>query len=192
MQYLKFPAIAITTSLCVLAGFPALAASGENVQCEMKTSLGTITLTLNPEKAPKTVANFLRYANEDFYDGTIFHRVIDNFMIQGGGFTQNYARKETYAPITNESDNGLSNRRGTIAMARTSDPHSATAQFFINVKKNDFLDYGQNWGYAVFGKVVEGMNVVDAIRKVKTGTGGPFSQDVPQTQVTIEDVTCES
>jgi len=192
VQYLKFPAIAITTSLCVLAGFPALAASGENVQCEMKTSLGTITLTLNPEKAPKTVANFLRYANEDFYDGTIFHRVIDNFMIQGGGFTQNYARKETYAPITNESDNGLSNRRGTIAMARTSDPHSATAQFFINVKKNDFLDYGQNWGYAVFGKVVEGMNVVDAIRKVKTGTGGPFSQDVPQTQVTIEDVTCES
>ena len=192
MHYLKFSAIAIITSFCVLAEFPALAASGETVQCEMKTSLGTITLALNPEKAPKTVANFLRYANEDFYDGTIFHRVIDNFMIQGGGFTQNYDRKETYAPITNESDNGLSNRRGTIAMARTGDPHSATAQFFINVKKNDFLDYGQNWGYAVFGKVVEGMNVVDAIRKVKTGAGGPFPQDVPQTQVTIEDVSCES
>ena len=194
MQQLSFSAIAATTlSLSLMTAMPALAEEEKTVQCNLQTNLGNITLALNPEKAPETVANFLRYAKEDFYDGTIFHRVIGNFMIQGGGFTQSYGRKQTYAPIRNESNNGLSNRRGTIAMARTNDPHSATAQFFINVKNNRFLDRrGKQWGYAVFGKVVEGMDVVNAIRKVETGAGGPFPKDVPQTQVTIEDVTCES
>lgn len=156
----------------------------------LETSMGTIVLALEPERAPETVENFLRYAREGFYDGTIFHRVIDGFMIQGGGFTADYRRKETQAPIANESENGLDNARGTIAMARTSDPHSATSQFFINVADNDFLNYGAqsagSWGYAVFGRVVEGMDVVDRIRQVPTGRGGPFPKDVPQNPVVIE------
>ncbi|HMW50132.1 MAG TPA: peptidylprolyl isomerase, partial [Cellvibrionaceae bacterium] len=130
----------------------------------LHTNLGDITIELNPEKAPKTCANFKQYAEDGFYDGTIFHRVINNFMIQGGGLTADMKQKSTRAPIENEADNGLPNDTGTIAMARTSDPHSATAQFFINVKDNDFLNHSaknsQGWGYCVFGKVTEGMDVV--------------------------------
>ncbi|MCK5523594.1 MAG: peptidyl-prolyl cis-trans isomerase [Thiomargarita sp.] len=159
----------------------------------MQTNLGTIVIQLDAEKAPKTVANFLRYVNEDFYNGTIFHRVIGNFMIQGGGFTKDYQEKKNHEPIQNEAKNGLKNLQGTIAMARTSDPHSATAQFFINVVDSAFLDYSaetmQGWGYAVFGKVIEGMDVVDKIKSSKTGRGGPFPTDVPQTPIIIEKVS---
>ena len=155
----------------------------------LKTNKGDITLTLDSAKAPKTVANFLEYVKEGHYDSTIFHRVIDNFMIQGGGMTAGLKEKSSGAQIENEADNGLKNERGTVAMARTSDPHSATAQFFINVGDNDFLNHSaknaQGWGYAVFGKVTDGMDVVDAIRKVKTGNSG-FHQDVPAEDVVIE------
>ena len=155
----------------------------------LKTNKGDITLTLDAAKAPKSVANFLQYVKNGHYDGTIFHRVIDNFMIQGGGMTAGMKQKPTGEQIENEANNGLKNERGTIAMARTSDPHSATAQFFINVNNNDFLNHAapnaQGWGYAVFGKVTDGMDVVDAIRKVKTGNAG-FHQDVPTEDVVIE------
>ena len=155
----------------------------------LKTNKGDITLTLDSAKAPKTVANFLEYVKEGHYDSTIFHRVIDNFMIQGGGMTAGLKEKSSGAQIENEADNGLKNERGTVAMARTSDPHSATAQFFINVGDNDFLNHSaknaQGWGYAVFGKVTDGIDVVDAIRKVKTGNSG-FHQDVPAEDVVIE------
>ena len=158
----------------------------------MKTTFGEITLELDGEKAPKTVENFLSYAKAGFYDGTIFHRVIDNFMIQGGGFDADMGQKPTESPIENEADNGLTNDFGTIAMARTMDPHSATAQFFINVKDNDFLNHSgknmQGWGYAVFGRVVEGDNVVDKIRGVQTGSSAGH-QDVPVDSVVIESVT---
>ncbi len=164
-------------------------------QVRLDTSLGAITLELAEDQAPKTVENFLGYVREGFYDGTIFHRVIDGFMIQGGGFTTDFQQKETRPPIRNEADNGLKNQRGTIAMARTGDPHSATAQFFINVQDNPALDYRastpQGWGYAVFGKVVDGMDVVDQIRQVPTGAGGlggRFS-DVPTSPVIIKSVT---
>lgn len=157
----------------------------------METSLGDIVLELNEEQAPKTVENFLYYVHEGFYAGTIFHRVIDGFMIQGGGFTEDFQQKPTRPPIPNEAKNGLKNTRGSIAMARTPDPHSATAQFFINVGDNPSLDYPSpdGWGYTVFGRVVKGMDVVDEIRQVSTGQGGPFPQDVPQTPVIIEKVT---
>ena len=155
----------------------------------LKTNKGDITLTLDSAKAPKTVANFLEYVKEGHYDSTIFHRVIDNFMIQGGGMTAGLKEKSSGAQIENEADNGLKNERGTVAMARTSDPHSASAQFFINVGDNDFLNHSaknaQGWGYAVFGKVTDGMDVVDTIRKVKTGNSG-FHQDVPAEDVVIE------
>ncbi|RYZ85792.1 MAG: peptidyl-prolyl cis-trans isomerase [Moraxellaceae bacterium] len=154
----------------------------------LHTNLGDITIELNPEKAPKTCANFKQYVEDGFYDGTIFHRVINNFMIQGGGMTADMKQKSTRAPIENEADNGLANDVGTIAMARTSDPHSATAQFFINVKDNDFLNHSgknsQGWGYCVFGKVTDGMDVVNKIKVVKTG-----AQDVPQETITIERVS---
>ncbi len=157
---------------------------------KLQTNVGDIVVELNEEKAPKSVANFLGYVNDGFYNGTIFHRVIDGFMIQGGGFTQDMQKKGTKAPIENEANNGLRNDRGTIAMARTNAPHSATAQFFINVVNNDFLNYrapnSRGWGYAVFGKVVQGMDVVDKIRKIPTGPGGPFPKDVPQAPVVIE------
>ncbi len=168
-----------------------------NVQAEtttvnMKTSQGTIILELDGDNAPTTVANFINYVNEGFYDGTIFHRVISNFMIQGGGFTADMSQKTTHDPIRNEANNGLKNDTGTIAMARTSDPHSATAQFFINVKDNDFLNFSsetsQGWGYAVFGKVTEGMDVVNTIKNVATTSNGPY-QDVPAETITIEKVT---
>ena len=150
---------------------------------------GVITLELDPAKAPKSVENFLSYVKKGHYDGTIFHRVIPGFMIQGGGFSAKMDQKPTDAPITNEADNGLRNDRYTVAMARTSDPHSATAQFFINGTDNDFLNHtaqnAQGWGYAVFGRVVRGTDVVDAIEKVKTGNQG-FHQNVPKDAVVIE------
>lgn len=155
------------------------------------TTYGDIKLDLDAEKAPKTVANFEHYAREGFYDDTIFHRVIDNFMIQGGGFDSGMAQKESGEPIENEADNGLKNDHGTIAMARTTDPHSATAQFFINVKDNDFLNHSgknmQGWGYAVFGKVTEGNDVLDKICAVATTNRGGH-QDVPADDIIIESV----
>jgi peptidyl-prolyl cis-trans isomerase B (cyclophilin B) len=156
---------------------------------ELHTNHGVIKLELNAEKAPKTVANFLNYVKSGHYDGTVFHRVIDGFMIQGGGFEAGMKQKPTEAPIENEANNGLKNERGSIAMARTNDPHSASAQFFINVADNDFLNHSsptpQGWGYAVFGKVVDGLDVVDKIKSVKTGSKG-FHQDVPVDDVVIE------
>jgi len=155
----------------------------------LKTNQGDITLSLDSAKAPKSVANFLQYVKSGHYDGTIFHRVIDNFMIQGGGMTPGMKEKSAGKQIENEANNGLKNDLGTVAMARTSDPHSATAQFFINVNDNDFLNHtapnAQGWGYAVFGKVTDGMDVVNAIRKVKTASSG-FHQDVPSVDVVIE------
>ena len=158
----------------------------------IRTTFGEIKLELDAEKAPKTVANFLDYARTGYYDGTIFHRVIDNFMIQGGGFDTDMQQKSTSEPVENEADNGLKNDFGTVAMARTMEPHSATAQFFINVKDNDFLNHSgknmQGWGYTVFGKVTEGTEVLDKIRAVETtSTGG--HQDVPTEPVIIESVT---
>ena len=167
--------------------------AAEAPKVKMETSMGDIILELNQEKAPKSVENFLTYVKSGFYSNTIFHRVISNFMIQGGGFTQEYEKKENRAPIMNEANNGLKNKNGTIAMARTMDPHSATAQFFINVKDNDFLNHTskspRGWGYTVFGKVIKGMDVVNKIRQSKTGSGGPFPTDVPQTPVIIKNMT---
>ncbi|WP_111642017.1 peptidylprolyl isomerase [Marinimicrobium alkaliphilum] len=158
----------------------------------LHTNYGDIVLELDFDKAPKTAANFKQYAEDGFYTGTIFHRVIDGFMVQGGGMTEDMEQKATREPIQNEADNGLKNDTGTVAMARTNDPHSATAQFFINVKDNNFLNHTgknmQGWGYCVFGKVTEGMDVVDKIRKVKTSTQG-YHSDVPVQPVTIEKVT---
>ena len=162
----------------------------------METSLGTITIELYPEKAPITVKNFLSYVDDKFYDGTIFHRVMgkentgnkEDFMIQGGGFEPEFKQKKTKDPIKNEAGNGLSNKRGTVAMARTNDPDSATAQFFINVKDNDFLDKSaRSAGYAVFGKVIEGQDVVDKIKDVETGSKGGF-KDVPVQDVVIKSI----
>lgn len=160
-------------------------AESKSPRVVMETSMGTIVIELNAEKAPVSVENFLKYVDSGYYDGTIFHRVIPNFMVQGGGFTPNMQQKKALSPIANEGKNGLKNDRGTLAMARTSNPNSATAQFFINVKSNDFLNYpGQDGhGYAVFGKVVEGMDVADKI--VSTPTG---AQDVPRTPVMIQSV----
>ena len=156
---------------------------------KLHTNHGIITLELDAEKAPVTVANFLAYVESGHYNNTVFHRVIDGFMIQGGGFEPGMNQKPTGEQIKNEADNGLKNEAGTIAMARTQDPNSATAQFFINVADNDFLDYRaptvQGWGYCVFGKVVQGMDVVDAIKSVKTGAVGPY-RDVPLEPVVIE------
>jgi peptidyl-prolyl cis-trans isomerase B (cyclophilin B) len=161
-------------------------------QVLLKTNKGDITLTLDAEKAPKTVANFLAYVKSGHYDGTIFHRVIDNFMIQGGGMAPGMKQKPTQAEIENEANNGLKNVNGSVAMARTNEPHSASSQFFINVNDNDFLNHtaptAQGWGYAVFGVVSDGMDVVNAIRKVKTGSSG-FHQDVPTEDVVIEKAT---
>jgi peptidyl-prolyl cis-trans isomerase B (cyclophilin B) len=154
----------------------------------METSMGLITIELFADKAPATVANFLKYVDDGFYEGTIFHRVIDNFMVQGGGMNVTMKEKPTNAPVVNEADNGLQNLTGTLAMARTMDPHSATAQFFINVNDNHFLDHKaktpEGWGYCVFGKVVDGMDVVNKIKKVRTRRAG-FHDDVPADPVTI-------
>jgi peptidyl-prolyl cis-trans isomerase B (cyclophilin B) len=168
---------------------PALA---DNPRVLLETSKGTITVELDAEKAPESVENFLAYVDAGFYDGTIFHRVIPNFMIQGGGYTEQMERKEIRAPIQNEADNGLKNDRGTLAMARTGDPHSATAQFFINLKDNEFLNHsGKNprgWGYAVFGRVTSGMEVVDTIAAEPTGMRAGM-QDVPNTPIVIQRAT---
>lgn len=166
----------------------------DNTLLKMATSEGDIYLELYNDKVPKTVANFVQYVNDDFYQNTIFHRVISTFMIQGGGFNEDLSRKKTRAPIENEANADLKNLRGTIAMARTSDPQSATSQFFINVQDNAALNFTgkQNtntWGYAVFGKVVKGMDVVDEIRFKATGAKPPFRQDVPLESVVIKDVS---
>lgn len=158
---------------------------------ELNTNKGKILLELDEDNAPATVANFVRYVKADYYVGTVFHRVINGFMIQGGGYDASLQEKPTNAPIANEAHNGLSNARGTIAMARTNNPHSATSQFFINLVDNTFLDQGQNdaYGYAVFGKVIAGMDVVDSIAQVPTGARAPFSQDVPQITIDILSTT---
>jgi cyclophilin family peptidyl-prolyl cis-trans isomerase len=168
----------------------SLTAIAANPQVELKTSQGVIVFELDAAKAPKTVENFLQYVKDGFYNGTIFHRVIDNFMIQGGGFEQGMKEKPARASIQNEAKNGLKNVTGSIAMARTPNPHSASAQFFINLKDNSFLDYpGQDgWGYAVFGKVVQGQDVIQKIAKVATGNAGGH-QNVPTTPVIIETAT---
>jgi cyclophilin family peptidyl-prolyl cis-trans isomerase len=171
------------------AGSGAMAA---DPQVDLKTNVGTIRLELYPAKAPKTVENFLQYAKDGHFNGTIFHRVIDNFMVQGGGYDKNYRQKPTRDTIQNEAKNGLKNDLGTVAMARTSAPHSASSQFFINGKNNDFLNAANaqdGWGYTVFGKVVSGMDVVTKISKSPTGSGGPFPTDVPKEMVVIESVT---
>ncbi len=187
----------ILLSLCLL--LPLLAAAQtpeesttENPTVILHTNYGAITLELFEDQAPQSVANFIQYARDGHYDGTLFHRVITNFMIQGGGFDTDFQQKPTREPIENEADNGLANERGTLAMARTNDPHSATSQFFINVTDNEFLNHrstasGQTWGYAVFGRVADGMDVVDAIRAVDTGRRG-MHQDVPVEDVIIERV----
>jgi len=155
----------------------------------LQTNLGKFVITLDAEKAPKTVENFLTYVKEGFYDGTVFHRVIDGFMIQGGGFEPGMKQKQTHAPVENEANNGLKNNRYTVAMARTSDPHSATAQFFVNVADNDFLNFSSptpsGWGYTVFGTITEGTDVIDKMRGVKTGNRG-FHQNVPAEDIVIE------
>ncbi|HHW77009.1 MAG TPA: peptidyl-prolyl cis-trans isomerase [Xanthomonadaceae bacterium] len=188
---MRIPSPLLVATVLSLTGAVALAGP----QVRLDTSFGPIILELADDKAPKTVDNFLAYARDGFYNGTIFHRVIDGFMIQGGGFTADFQQKPTRAPVPNEADNGLKNLRGTIAMARTSDPQSATAQFFINVKDNPALDYRsstpQGWGYAVFGKVIDGMEAVDKIRQTPTGAGGPGGRfsDVPINPVIIHSVT---
>jgi peptidyl-prolyl cis-trans isomerase B (cyclophilin B) len=167
----------------------------QNMQVTLKTSKGDIVIELYQEEAPITVENFLRYVKEGHYNGTIFHRVIDNFMIQGGGFTVEFEQKPTHEPIKNEATNGLKNERGTIAMARTNDVHSGTAQFFINVANNDFLDHRNEspsaFGYCVFGKVSKGMDVVDQIKEVKTGSK-LFHQDVPVEAIEIKSATADT
>jgi len=156
---------------------------------EVVTNLGTFVIVLDPARAPKSVENFLKYVDAKHYDGTVFHRVISGFMIQGGGYDASYERRPTQPPVQNEADNGLLNKRGTVAMARTGDPHSATAQFFVNVVDNKFLDHSskdaQGWGYTVFGKVTDGMDIVDKIRDVETGAQGPFAKDAPMAPVAI-------
>jgi peptidyl-prolyl cis-trans isomerase A (cyclophilin A) len=179
--------IALLAALAATLTTPAAQAAGPSV--EMKTNQGTIVIELYADKAPKSVENFVQYVKDGFYNGTIFHRVMDNFMIQGGGFEPGMKEKATRGTIENEAKNGLKNETGTLAMARKPDPHSASAQFFINLKHNSFLDYpGQDgWGYAVFGKVTQGMDVVNKIAKVGTGNAG-FHQNVPTTPVVIESV----
>ena len=184
---MKFPNRLLISIICLFASNLVLA---EPQKVLMKTSKGEITIELDSDKAPKTVANFLAYVDEGFYEGTIFHRVIPGFMIQGGGFEQDMAEKTTKAAVENEAKNGLKNVRGSIAMARTNKPHSATAQFFINLKDNDFLDYPgrDGWGYAVFARVTDGMEVVDAIAGVNTGNRAGH-QNVPRETILIESVS---
>jgi len=159
---------------------------------EVATNFGTFVIQLDQARAPKSVENFLKYVDSKHYDGTIFHRIIPTFMVQGGGYDAQYEKKRTQPPIQNEADNGLKNKRGTVAMARTGDPHSATAQWFVNVVDNAFLDHTskdeRGWGYAVFGKVTDGMDVVDKIKAVKTGANGPFAKDAPDDPVVIKQV----
>jgi len=180
----------LLVSISLLLAFQLQIAQAANPKVKMETSKGTIILELYPDKAPISVANFLEYVNAGAYDGTIFHRVIKDFMNQGGGFTADYKKVDTRDPIQNEADNGLKNLNLTVAMARTNSPHSATNQFFINTADNAFLDHTgksmRGWGYTVFGKVVEGENIVGAISRVRTGAGGPFSKDAPTAVITIK------
>ena len=181
-------------SMVLLLGLVGTAVA-EPVKVLMKTNHGNITLELYPDKAPKTVKNFLRYVDEGFYNNTIFHRVIYDFMIQGGGFGTDFKKKKTHAPVRNEADNGLKNTKGTVAMARTSEPHSATAQFFINHKNNGFLNFRsknfQGWGYTVFGKVVGGMQVTDKIAEQPTLISHPKlpgARDIPKQMIVIQSI----
>lgn len=173
--------------------FQIQVANAANPKVKMETSKGTIIMELYPDKAPKSVANFLAYVNSGAYDGTIFHRVIKDFMNQGGGFTSDYKKVDVKDPVPNEAFNGLKNLKYTVAMARTNAPHSATNQFFINTADNAFLDHTEKsmrgWGYTVFGKVIEGENIVGAISRVPTGPGGSFAKDVPRTPIVIEKMT---
>jgi peptidyl-prolyl cis-trans isomerase B (cyclophilin B) len=184
-------AIGVICVIIATAALPASAHAQENPVVVIETSMGDITVQLNQKRAPISVENFLKYVKEGFYDGTIFHRVIPDFMIQGGGFTSEMSKKATHEPIKNEAKNGLKNRKYTLAMARTADLHSATSQFFINTKDNEFLDNkgtsAQDYGYAVFGKVIEGKDVVDKIGKVKTGTKAGH-QNVPMEAVVIKTI----
>ncbi len=188
-KLLKSCLLLLTCVLCMNLSTSALAqAEGEKKMIKLETNKGDIIIELNTEKAPISSENFLQYVNEGFYDGVIFHRVIKNFMIQGGGFDTDMNQKENRGNIQNEADNGLKNKKYTLAMARTPDPHSASSQFFINTKDNAFLDFTsptpQGWGYAVFGQVVEGKEIVDEIEKVATGQKG-FHQDVPVEDIII-------
>ena len=191
---LLLPGFAVAQQVSKPAAKPAEASATEPAaapQVTFKTSLGEFTVELYPDKAPKTVDNFLEYVNSGFYDGTVFHRVVDNFMVQGGGFTQDLKHKPTRPAIPNEANNGLSNVRGSLAMARTMDPQSATAQFFINVVDNPRIDFSgdqnsQTWGYCVFGKVISGMDVIDKIKALPTGAMGPFLSEVPMPPPVIE------
>ncbi|MCK5364962.1 MAG: peptidyl-prolyl cis-trans isomerase [Gammaproteobacteria bacterium] len=184
---LMTPLLMTTTSMSM--------ATEQAPRVRLETTMGNIVLELDREHAPATVDNFLAYVNDGFYDGTIFHRVIDGFMIQGGGYTADFSRKQTRPPIKNEADNGLKNTRGSIAMARTRDPHSASAQFFINVADNSALDHkapdARGWGYAVFGRVADGMGVVDEIRTQTTGVQAGF-RDVPKKTITITRAVVEA
>lgn len=206
MKLLKLIALTLTFSLlgaCSDSNTPAPIAAPKTLSTQflntdsltkviMKTSMGDIELALDAELAPESVKNFLAYAESGYFSDTIFHRVINDFMIQGGGFTTAYEKKSTQPAIKNEGFNGLRNEEYTIAMARTGAPHSATSQFFINTKNNKFLNHTRKspngWGYAVFGIVTKGKDVVDKIEKVKTGSGGPFPQDAPQVQVVIKSI----
>lgn len=196
------PIFALVLAMGLTLGFDAVAAPKPTEKApvttpapkvKLHTSLGDIVIQLNADKAPVSTANFIGYVKDGFYDGTIFHRIIKGFMAQGGGFTEKWDQKPTKAPIENEADNGLLNNRGTIAMARTSEPQSATAQFFINYVDNGFLNFKsktpQGYGYAVFGEVVEGMDIVDKMATVPTGRGGPMPTDVPQTPIVILSAT---
>lgn len=185
----RFHRLLITLCLSMLAT-PVVAA---DPVVEIKTNQGSIQIELYSDRAPTTVKNFLDYVNSGYYSGTIFHRVIPGFMIQGGGFDQNYTQKATRPPVKNEAGNGLKNIVGTLAMARTNEPHSASSQFFINVADNHFLNYteptAQGYGYAVFGKVISGMETVNRIAGTRTGAGGPFRRDAPQEMIVIESIT---
>ena len=195
MQRRSLTRLLACAALVLGTALPAAAQKNAAPRVRLETSMGNIVLELDAQKAPKTVANFVQYVKDKHYDGTVFHRVIDGFMIQGGGFTADMQQKPTRAPIQNEADNGLKNLPLTVAMARTMEPHSASAQFFINVADNRSLNHTQptlnGWGYAVFGKVVAGADVVDKIRQVRTGNRGMF-QDVPTTPVTIIKATLEN
>ena len=195
----KLRRLSVLLALVVAAGImmsdqtETQADEGGSPLVTFETTHGSFAIALEPEAAPETVENFLQYVRDGHYDGTIFHRVIPAFMIQGGGYTQRYEQLPTRAPIQNEAPNAPGNDRGTIAMARTADPHSATAQFFVNVVDNDFLNHRgknpQGWGYTAFGRVVDGMETVDRIAALQTGPGGPFPSDVPQEAVVIEKAT---
>ncbi len=188
-----FLALAVAAGSMMTNQTETQADEGASPLVTFETTHGSFSVALEPESAPKTVENFLTYVRDGHYDGTIFHRIIAGFMIQGGGYDERYQQLPTRAPIENEAPDAPGNDRGTIAMARTADPHSATAQFFINVVDNDFLNHRgknpQGWGYAAFGRVVDGMETVDRIAALQTGPGGPFPSDVPKEAVVIEKVT---